>query len=88
MVLELRKNHKKIGLWGIPYCIKKTILGEELFSRIARDLIPENSLDYSANIYMDSMHSALLTSCYKCVAIENCIGLGNKPGNLFAKKNV
>ncbi len=73
------KIEKPFGIWGLPYCVMQFILGGYNYSRYADSLIKEPSL--FAAIHQSWMHSALLPTCHKCIAVKQCSGVGNLAAN-------
>lgn len=81
MTLKLFQNDKKVGIWGIPYCVMQSIFGGHYFSQLADKMIPENSNQYSKYIPVNQYSSSLLLQCHKCIASNDCDGLGIREEN-------
>ena len=81
ITIELMDLNKRVGIWGIPYCAKKTLFGAYDFSQFAYNLIPEKSSYYSVNNLFYQTKSTLLTSCYQCIESIKCLGLGIQKEN-------
>ena len=76
IILVLLQNKKKTGVWGVPRCVEQMIFGSYHFSQVSLDLVPDNSSTYSKFIPTYQQHSSLILSCYKCIAVDTCNGLG------------
>ncbi len=79
--LKLIKNHKEVGVWGIPYCVMQLIFGAYHFSKFIPEFIPEESCYYSKFTPTYQQDSSLLLPCVECVALHECDGLGSRKEN-------
>lgn len=78
---KLFKNHKEVGLWGIPYCVTQLIFDAYDFSKFVPRLIPEESQMYSKYTPTYQQGSSLLLKCVECLAVSHCDGLGSRKEN-------
>lgn len=78
VLLNFYFKNKKLGIWGLPYCIWLKILGDFDYTRFYDYLVKENN-SYFENF---NINSSLSLKCKKCINVESCFGLGNLDINL------
>ncbi len=81
VTLDFYHKGKRIGIWGVPSCIKMSIFGPQLFTELIPEMIEESSDCYCKNLPVNQYGSTLLLSCIKCIDTKVCDGLGLRKEN-------
>ena len=78
IIEKIMINGKNVGLWGVPNCVPRKILGGYIYMKFRYWEIAEPTVNLRSN-----KKRYLIEACENCFDNSNCIGLGRRNSNNY-----